>query len=264
MARRRPKGSRDGGRYTFDPSPESKAASSDSDAVSLPGVDRESLRTVLESAARLQQLVPNIVLVGGSAAALWADHRTSSDHDHVLADLSERFDVVLEALESSEGWTTNRAVPSKIILGELGGIESGVRQLVRERPLETCEIELDSGLSLRVPTFDETMRIKGYLIVRRNQTRDYLDVAALAERRGVNHCAHVLSVIDDYYEDQRGPADRGVATQLARQLADPQPRDVRSTTQLSSYRELDSRWHKWDDVVEVCRDVATRMVEPTS
>jgi hypothetical protein len=28
--------------------------------------------------------------VGGSAAALWANHRSSFDHDHVLADLSTR------------------------------------------------------------------------------------------------------------------------------------------------------------------------------
>jgi hypothetical protein len=34
---------------------------------------------VLEFAARLQQLVPDTVLVGGSAAALYADHRLSLD-----------------------------------------------------------------------------------------------------------------------------------------------------------------------------------------
>jgi hypothetical protein len=53
----------------------------------------EVLRAVLESAARLQELVPDAVLVGGSAAALYAGHRDSFDHDHVLADLSDRFDM---------------------------------------------------------------------------------------------------------------------------------------------------------------------------
>jgi hypothetical protein len=259
MARRQPKGTPVGGRFTQDASPAPDIVSPNSDDTSLPGVDRESLKSVLESAARLQQLVPNVILVGGSAAALWADHRTSSDHDHVLADLSERFGLVLESLEGTEGWVTNRVVPDKIILGELGGIETGVRQLVRERPLEACEIELDSGLRLQVPTFDETLRIKGYLIVRRNQTRDYLDVAALADRRGLNHAARVLAEIDDYYRDQRPLESRGVATQLARQLADPRPRDVRSTTQLAHYRELDPRWHHWEDVVAVCREVAVLM-----
>src|SRR6202167_6042878 len=78
------------------------------------------LLAVLESASRLQQMVPDAVLVGGSASALYAGHRDSYDHDHVLRDLRERFDVVLEALESEGEWVTNRGVPGKIILGPLG------------------------------------------------------------------------------------------------------------------------------------------------
>src|SRR5580698_1688528 len=93
------------------------------------------LLAVLESASRLQQMVPDAVLVGGSAAALYAGHRDSYDHDHVLADLRDRFEVVLEALESEGEWVTNRVVPGKIILGQLGDIEAGVRQMVRTRPL---------------------------------------------------------------------------------------------------------------------------------
>lgn len=52
-----------------------------------------------------------------------ADRR--SDHDHVLTDLNTRFDAVLEAIEATEGWVTNRVTSRKIILGELGDIESG-------------------------------------------------------------------------------------------------------------------------------------------
>jgi hypothetical protein len=63
---------------------------------------------VLESAARLQEVVPDAVLVGRSAAALWANHGFSYDHDHVLQDLSDRFDAVLEAIEATDGWVTNR------------------------------------------------------------------------------------------------------------------------------------------------------------
>src|SRR5260370_4675535 len=75
------------------------------------------LLAVLESASRLQQMVPDAVLVGGSAAALYAGHRDSYDHDH--ADLRERFDVVLEALQSAGEWVTNPVVPGKVILGQL-------------------------------------------------------------------------------------------------------------------------------------------------
>jgi len=224
------------------------------------GLNRPELLRVLESAARLQKVVPDAVLVGGSAAALWADHRTSYDHDHVLEDLAARFDAVLEAIEATDGWVTNRVTPGKIILGELGDIESGVRQLIRNAPLEVVEVALPSGQTLRVPTPDEILRIKGYLIVRRNQVRDYLDVAALSDRYGISHAADVLGHIDDYYSDQRGAGAEGVATQLARQLAAPKPADIRTTTQLDRYKGLDARWTNWQNVTDVCRSLAVEMV----
>src|SRR5690625_4548543 len=125
-------------------------------------VEREpELLAVLESAARLQQVVPDAVLVGGSAAAAYAHHRLSFDHDHVLPDLRERFDLVLEALESEDDWVTNRVRPGKIVLGRLGDIEAGVRQMIRRTPLEVTEIALPSGAQVRVPTLEETFRVKG-------------------------------------------------------------------------------------------------------
>src|ERR1035438_477513 len=60
-----------------------------------PGLGRPELLRVLQSAAKLQDVVPDAVLVGGSAAALWANPRSSYDHDHVVKDLAERFDTVL-------------------------------------------------------------------------------------------------------------------------------------------------------------------------
>ena len=225
-----------------------------------PGLARPELVRVLESAARLQEVVPDAVLVGGSAAALWANHRSSSDHDHVLEDLSTRFDTVLEAIEATDGWVTNRVTPGKIILGELGDIESGVRQLIPNRPLEVTEVTRPSWQVLRVPTPDETLRIKGYLVVRRNQVRDYLDVAALADRYGITRAADVLRHIDVYYSDQRGRESAGVATQLARQLADPKPADARTIQQLARYKGLDARWTDWRNVTDVCRSLAVEMV----
>jgi hypothetical protein len=226
---------------------------------SLSGASPE-LVAVLESASRLQQMVPDAVLVGGSAAALYAGHRDSYDHDHVLADLRDRFDVVLEALESVGEWVTNRVVPGKVILGQLGDIEAGVRQLIRTRPLETTQITLPSGGVLTVPTAEETLRVKGFLIVRRNQTRDYLDVAALADRYGPYQAAAILAGIDDYYADQHGEG-RGVAAQLIRQLADPRPKDVSVTRELDAYRNLAVRWTNWGEVRSVCRQLAAEMLE---
>jgi hypothetical protein len=85
---------------------------------------------VLAAAARLQQILPDAVLVGGTASAIYAHHRFSADADHVLADLSHRFDAVLEEVESAAGWKTARIKRPVQILGSLDGIETGIRQLI--------------------------------------------------------------------------------------------------------------------------------------
>lgn len=219
-----------------------------------------TLAEVLESEARLQERVPDAVLVGGTAAALYAGHRASFDHDHVLTDLCDRFDVVLDALEREGDWVTNRVTPGKIVLGRLGEIEAGVRQIIRTVPLEIRETRLPSGRTVRVPTAAETLRIKAFLIVKRNQVRDYLDVAALADAYGIGCAARVLAAIDRYYSD---PAvdGRPVASQLVRQLAEPRPKDVRVLRQLSGYKGLAARWQDWSTVTGVTTGLATRILE---
>jgi hypothetical protein len=261
MVNRRPRGRPDGGQFA--PTDRPEAAGVELRDEVTPGLERPVLRQVLESAARLQQVVPDAVLVGGSAAALWANHRESLDHDHVVADLGQRFDVVLDAIEATDGWVTNRVAPDKLVLGELGGIETGIRQLIRKRPLEVTEVDLGDGGHVRVPTPDETLRIKGYLVVRRNQTRDYLDVVALADRYGIEHAAHVLGRLDYYYGDQRRPEAEGVATQLVRQLSDPRPKDARTTTQLARYKGLVAKWWEWSYVVGACRRLAIEIARQT-
>ncbi len=222
----------------------------------MPG--RPTLDDVLERAAELQRIVPGAVLVGGSAAAFHAGHRSSYDDDHVVADLADRFDTVLGHLEALGDWSTARVQAGKIILGELGGIETGIRQLIRNRPLETEHVQI-RGKELVVPTASEILRVKGWLALRRNQVRDYLDIAALADHMGIDAAARVLSDIDGYYADVNDGPDR-VATQLVRQLADPRPRDPATIKELARYKDLAPRWHHWSDVCAVLADVAERMV----
>lgn len=223
----------------------------------------EELLAVLASAARLQQAVPDAVLVGGSVAAMYAGHRLSFDHDHVLPDLQERYDSVLEAVEATDGWATDvrASKPPVTLMGQLGGIEAGLRQLRRRVPLETQALQLPDGAGrIVVPTADEALRVKAYLVLQRNQVRDYLDVAALADRLGPDHAAEVLAGIDLYYLDRSGDAE-SVATAIAERLADPAPRDSRTLAQLSRYKRLDPRWQDWTVVEEACRALADRMLE---
>ena len=144
----------------------------------LPDWDR-----VLSAAAHLQKILPDAVLVGGTASAAYAKHRVSQDADHVVGDLRQRFDEILAQLESVAGWTTARVKRPVLILGSLDGIETGVRQLIRSAPLQTTQIE-HGGERITVPTEAEILRIKAALILKRNATRDYLDFIALATRIG--------------------------------------------------------------------------------
>lgn len=204
---------------------------------------------VLAAAERLQQLVPDAVLVGGTAASLYAEHRISYDDDHVLVDLRDRFEEVLSTLEASKGWVTARVRPGRVILGNFDGIETGVLQLRRTQPLEVVELFV-RGHRLRVPTVDEMLRVKAWMIVYRNATRDFLDVAALATRFGLDASGRVLARLDDYYADQHENG-RGVVTQLARMLAEPRPYDL-DAVDLAAYRELAARWQDWDQVRAAC------------
>jgi hypothetical protein len=150
---------------------------------------------VLSSAARLQRILPGAVLVGGTASAIHAEHRFSRDADHVLTDLRQRFDEVLAQLESIAGWKTARVQRPVQILGSLDGIETGVRQLVRNEPLETTVVDYNDA-QITIPTEGEILRIKGVLILKRNATRDYLDFVALADHMGSDSVAQALYSFD--------------------------------------------------------------------
>lgn len=219
-----------------------------------------TLQLVLRSAAQLQQRVPDAVLVGGAAAALHAGHRASLDHYHVLADLAERYLEILEVVELTDGWATSvrASRPPMTIMGSLGGVEAGLRQLRRTRPLETCIVEIEPKLQVVAPTAAETLRIKAYLVVLRNQVRDYLDVVALSEHLGNSEAVAILQDIDEYYDDLSGEAG-SVLTQLVLRLAEPAPLDTVVISELPRYRELDARWHKWSDVVEHCQHLALEL-----
>lgn len=202
---------------------------------------------VLSSAARLQRILPEAVLVGGTASAIYAEHRLSRDADHVLTDMRTRFDEVLAQLESVAGWKTARVQRPVQILGNLDGIETGVRQLIREKPLETMVLDYH-GERLTVPTEGEILRIKGILILKRNATRDYLDFVALSDHMGDNRVAQALQSFDKLYPQDSGESP---LQQLQVQLANAVPYDLEET-ELSEYKNLAPRWHDWNTVKEVC------------
>ncbi|MBI4211048.1 MAG: hypothetical protein HY540_00275 [Deltaproteobacteria bacterium] len=187
-----------------------------------------------------QASFPESVLVGGTAASLHVHHRISLDADYVLTDLKKRFADVLKQVEEESGWSTKRIEPPVLILGHFQGVRTGIRQLIRKAPLETTVIH-----GLRVPTIEEMLRIKAYLIVRRNATRDFVDFIAMFEALGSKHALEALKPLDHLYP-QEGD-NNTVSQQLVTQLAEPKPWDL-SETDLQHYKALKEPYTDWSEV----------------
>jgi hypothetical protein len=211
---------------------------------------------VLFAAAYLQKILPDAVLVGGSASALHAKHRISLDADHVLTDLTQRFDEVLAQLESVAGWQTARVQRPVQILGSLDGILTGVRQLIRKKPLETQTIKW-RGRAITLPTPAEMLRIKAILILKRNATRDYLDFIAMYGKLGEAASVDALRTLDRLYPQSNKESP---LQQLIVQLADPLPYDLEET-RLNEYRRLVPQWHDWSVVKRACGHCASSLFD---
>lgn len=146
------------------------------------------------------------------------------------------------------------------LLGSLGGIEAFLRQLRRSTPLQVQEVTLPSGQTLAAPTPQEALRVKAYLIVQRNQVRDYLDVAALSELLGRSESVAALAGIDEFYVDRSGEGD-SVLTALITRLSRPEPRDRAVTGELPAYKALRPRWQDWNRVIGACQALADALLE---
>lgn len=198
-----------------------------------------------------QSHFPECVLVGGTAAALHAGHRISLDADYVLSDLKKRFSEILKKVEKEAGWHTNRLEPPVLILGHFQGVRTGIRQLIRSAPLETTTIR-----GIRVPTLEEMLRVKAYLIVRRNATRDFIDFVALFDHLNEKRSVKALQTLDTLYPQKEGAS---VSQQLAIQLAEPKPWDL-SQTNLDRYRALKSPYTDWKEIQRRACEAAQKMM----
>lgn len=207
---------------------------------------------VLDAAAMLQEILPEAVLVGGTAAAIHAEHRLSHDADHILNDLRDNFDEILGRLESIAGWKTARIQRPVQILGSLDGIETGIRQLIRAAPLETMTIPFREHQTITLPTQEEMLRIKGVLILKRNATRDYLDFVAVAGHMGDDRTCNALVSFDTLYPQASG---QSALQQLQVQLSHPQPYDLENND-LGEYRSISAEWQGWDNVKKACEKIA--------
>lgn len=212
---------------------------------------------VLSSISQLQKILPDAVLVGSSATAIHVSHRFSRDHDHTIQGLTEKFDDVLKDLEAVSGWKTARIQRPVQILGSLDGIETGVRNLKRTAPLET-EMKTVGGVSVRLPTETEALRIKAFLALSRNATRDYMDLVALFDRIGDESSVAALDRMDELYPQDagKGLANKWVVrTQMVKQLGQAQPYDL-DEVDLAEYKGVKAPYDQWEYIRQRCEDIS--------
>lgn len=193
--------------------------------------------TLLAHAALLQARLPSAVLVD---------------------DLARSYDKSIAALESIVGWRTNRRVKGKLVLGEIDGIDAGLRNQRRSAPLETTTIPVARGKTVKVPTVDEMLRIKAYLVVERNATRDYLDVAALSDHLGKRNSVAALDRMNELYAEFAGEGGDMLTTVIVK-LSNPDPYDL-TDVDLAEYKGIIAPWNDWRAVENQCRALAAALL----
>lgn len=98
------------------------------------------------------------------------------------------------------------------------------------------------GANANGATIEEALRIKTFLVLERNATRDYLDIAVLAEKLGHDRTHAALDKMDLLYP-QNSPDQWIVRTQIVKQLAQPKPYDL-DVVDLAEYKSVRPLFHE--------------------
>jgi heme transporter len=256
------------------------------DDISAPAVPSADLRIVLKSAARLKHLVPDAITVADPLAFTGCG-RNGALREHVKGgdDGSTQRLAVAGTSAATNGHTTTRkptgGLPHRNGVGRaaprvvrpvhpitlwrgrlsvaLDALETEAETdhptFERRSPVETTHVQLPTGDRLQIPTGAETLRLKGYLIMSRNSSRDYAEFAELVDTMEAETAALVLTGMDRYYSGQ-SPRRQWIATQLVRRLADPHPSDLDDDSWPGPDGKAD-----WEEVRQRCLSVAVAMLE---
>jgi RND superfamily putative drug exporter len=259
------------------------------DDISAPPVHSADLRIVLKSAARLKNLVPDAITVADPLAFIGCGRSKEAaarvkGGDYVASAATRQLAVIGSPTGSSAtsgqsaarkfvgglshrngaGRAAPRAVhPVTLWRGRLSvaldalqsEAEPDQPQFERRSPVETTHVQLPTGDRLQIPTGAETLRLKGYLIMSRNSSRDFAEFAELVDTMEPETAAVVLAGMDRYYSGQ-SPRRQWIASQLVRRLADPHPSDLDNDVWPESDTKAD-----WEGVRQRCLSVAVAMLE---
>ena len=259
------------------------------DDISAPVVPSADLRIVLKSAARLKQLVPDAITVADPLAFTGCgrndelrghvngddDAASATTHRLALAGTAAPTNGHSTSKKFAGGLShrngASRAAPRAVrpvhpvtlwrgrLSVALDALETEAEtdhpRFERRSPVETTHVQLSTGDRLQIPTGAETLRLKGYLIMSRNSSRDYTEFAELVDTMEAETAAFVLAGMDRYYCSQ-SPRRQWIATQLVRRLADPHPTDLDDESWPGPDAKAD-----WAEVRQRCLSVAVAMLE---
>jgi uncharacterized membrane protein YdfJ with MMPL/SSD domain len=236
------------------------------DDISSLGPTGSDLRMVVKSAARLKSLAPDTITVTDPLAlgvapatqpmpAIVNGHTNGRSHRNGATNGVKNGKTGPPSLPGVHPVTLWRGRLS-VALDALETEADSERSLVaRSSPVETTNVQLPTGDRLQIPTGAETLRLKSYLIMCRNTTKDFAEFADLVDSMETHTAAVVLASMDRYYCGDRS-RKQWVATQLVRRLADPQPSDEHDARMSGPEAEAD-----WAKVRERCLSVAVAMLE---
>jgi len=201
-----------------------------------PGGAGSSSKTATNGHSAAKKLVDGLTSRNGIARAIAGMDRPV----HPVTLWRGRLSVAIDALEAGLETQTDSAEDEKY---------------ERRSPVETTHVQLPTGDRLLVPTGAEALRLKGYLIMCRNSSRDFADFADMVETLEPETAAVVLAGMDRYYCCET-PRRQWIASQLVRRLADPHPSDFSD----DEWSEPDAK-ADWEEVRQRCLSVAVAMLE---
>ena len=221
------------------------------------------VRMVVKSAAKLKDLAPNAIAVADPLAFCGCGRR---DEEEPAEDVSRAATnghpspprLSLRGYSRKKmPWAGRGVHPVTMWRGRLSvaldalavDAHADAPPVERRSPVEITSVQLPTGDRLQIPTGAETLRLKGYLLMCRNSSRDYAEFAALVDTMDTQTAALVLAGMDKYYCGQE-PRRQWVATQLVRRLADPRPSDDEADPDVD-----------WTEVKDRCLSVAVAMLE---
>jgi RND superfamily putative drug exporter len=235
----------------------------DISSIIAPGSD---VRMVVKSAARLKNLAPDAITVADPLAFSGCT-RTGEQPGGASPPIRNNSHVVngrgyRDGARRPMPWAGRGVHPVTMWRGRLSVALDALEvdatdpfaPVERRSPVETANIQLPTGDRLQIPTGAETLRMKSYLLLCRNSSRDYAEFAELVDAMDMPTAAAVLAGMDQYYCGQQSRR-QWVATQLVRRLADPQPSD---DDDASSALDADV---DWSEVTQRCLSVAVAMLE---